>query len=320
MVVSISVSLSLQHITIPSSIMAPYPPESDERNILVSETTGLIQRIGSNGSLPLTSSYSDVRDGLEQQLQETWSEHQKSSSKQLTSTTSDRSDFGRHKRVIWMWFLLGCVLCCLSAGIILRPWQDHRPSDDDDVINYDGNWDHPLSLLDPVTDLGLAEHTRSVGVSPDWKFLDTSWKSPHDHRNAMPTNAWYQNLIMARDEPSNLQRAYPVPYLVDVVGMIPGLRTHCTHVDGSTMVLQLSFNENFGLVLGATVDLDTKNSTRLRAGDVDDNFGYKVVQATDLGITLEWVSVSNSIFDLNKKEIEDCDSRLHFISSHQATI
>jgi hypothetical protein len=276
--------------------MAPYPPELDERNVVVSETTGLIQRIGSNGSLPLTSSYNDVRDGLEQQLQETWSGHHKATSKAM-SFSADDAEFGTRKRVIWKWFLLGCFLSSLSAGIILRPWQGHHPSNDDEddvstddyVVHDDGTWNHPLSLLDPVNDLGLAEHTRTKGASPDWKFLDHSWKSPHDHRNAMPTNSWYQNLIMARDEPSNLQRAYPVPYLVDVVGMVPGIRTHSTHVDGSTMVLQLSFNEDFGLVLGATEDLEANNSSSLPGAD---SFGYKVVQTTDLGITLEWVSVS----------------------------
>ncbi len=275
----------------------------------MSETTGLIKRIGSNGSLPLTSSYNDVRDGLELQLQETWPDHHNHG--KATSKISTDRDFGTRRRVIWMWFLLGCFLCSLSIGIILRPWQNrpsHEDHTDDDYFN-DGNWNRPLSLLDPVNDLGLAEHTRSRGASPDWKFLDDSWKSPHDTRNAMPTNAWYQNLIMARDQPSNLQRAYPVPYLVDVVGMIPGLRTHSTHVDGSTMVLQLSFNEDFGLVLGATEDLETRNSSLL-SSDVDDSFGYKVVQTTDLGITLEWVS-SQMQFRLRQIDCESCWSSCH---------
>jgi hypothetical protein len=273
-------------------------PQLDERNFPPSEMTGLvIKRFGSSGSLPLTSSYDDVRDGLERQLEETLMRDRNhdldQGKKSMTSSTGDFFVRAR-SRLIWMWFLLGCALCGVLVGIILRPWQDHSTSggSGDPSYSHDGNWNRPLSDLDPVRDLGLAEVARGEGASPDWTFLDRAWKSPDDHRKAMPTNAWYQNLIMAKDEPSNLQRVYPIPYLVDVVGVIPGLRTHCTHVDGSSMVLQLSFNEDFGLVLGATEDLGKKTSSHETGDDDDDDgrFRYKVVQTTDLGITLGWVS------------------------------
>jgi hypothetical protein len=53
--------------------------------------------------------------------------------------------------------------------------------------------------------------------------------------------------------------------------------------------MQLSFNEDFGLVVGATKDLTAKTSPS-SDDDNSESHKYKVVQTTDLGITLEWVS------------------------------
>ncbi|KAL3910500.1 MAG: hypothetical protein SGILL_007666 [Bacillariaceae sp.] len=144
----------------------------------------------------------------------------------------------------------------------------------------------------------LPELQRDDAVSPDWHYVDPAFKSKHDKRNALPTNAWYQNLLMARGEPSNLQRAYTVPYLIDVVGAIPGVRAHVTHTEANDQVMQLSFNEAFGLVLGATKSLESKHHGKDNEdndGDDDDSVKegwkshkYTVGQATNLGISLDW--------------------------------
>ena len=84
-------------------------------------------------------------------------------------------------------------------------------------------------------------------------------------------------------EPSNLQRIYPGPYLLDVSGIIPGLRIHGTDTVSSDMVMQLSFLERHSLVLGATSSIATpynENSSNR----------YNVLKTTDFGVTLEWVS------------------------------
>jgi hypothetical protein len=147
-----------------------------------------------------------------------------------------------------------------------------------------------------VRDLGLPELVRAEAVSPDWNYLKSSFKSKHDDRNALPTNSWYQNLLMARGEPSNLQRAYTVPYLVDVVGMLPGVRAHVTHTEANDQVMQLSFDEAFGLVLGATKSLEAKNEDDTSNDHEDEvkehwkSHKYTVAKATNLGISLEWVS------------------------------
>jgi hypothetical protein len=220
------------------------------------------------------------------------------------------------------------VLVASSMGIFQKPTTTHRAngnSTDDDSSSHnekghdDDHFDtgdgRPFSLLDPVSDLGLPEVTRFEGASPDWSYLGRAFPfnmkhgSKHDdedngiadnRRRAIPTNSWYQNLLLAHGQPSNLQRAYPSPYLVDVVGMIPGLRIHATHVNSNSMVMQLSFNEDYGLVVGAAADKSshqsekTKESTK-KEEDHGGNTGkglsqkYKVAETTDVGITLEWV-------------------------------
>ncbi len=255
----------------------------------VSETTGLLQKAyDSTGSLPLASSYGEVRDSLEQQLQHTFSDE-----------SSEKSAFQIRRHAIGMFFG-SCVLSVLVAVFLLwHPHHDHPNTNDRTnplVPSFTNGDSSPFSLLDPVRDLGLPEIVRADDVSPDWNYFDASLKSPDDDRNALPTNSWYQNFLLVRDEPSNLHRAYPVPFLVDLVGVIPGLRAHVTHVESNSVVMQLSFNENFGLVLGATKSLYTLN---IKNDELADGKGtkhwnthkYKVKKATNLGITLEWVSL-----------------------------
>jgi hypothetical protein len=191
--------------------------------------------------------------------------------------------------------------------------NDSDSGDDGDTMVPTDGRPFPLSLLDPIHDLGLAGWDRSPDESsfPSFYYnadadaddrygnnnsrkLSASESSNNNNttsrkKKALPTNAWYQNMLQVshNDEPTNLQRTYPVPYLVDVVGLIPGLRMHATDIDASDMVMQLSFNENAGLVLGATEHLSSKKKTI-------HSHRYKVLKTTNLGITLEWVrNISN---------------------------
>jgi hypothetical protein len=249
----------------------------------VNETTGLLRKAyDGSGSLPLTTSYEDVRDSIEQQLQS-----RTTPTKPSFDGVAQQSSLFRRRQAVGM-LVGGCLLCVLLiVSLVWDPQPEHDHDDDVKPVPHfdDDYFSAPFSHLDPVHDLGFAELIRADDVSPDWSFLDPSFKSPDDDRNALPTNSWYQNLLMARGEAANVQRAYPAPYLVDVVGMIPGLRSHVTHVEASAVVMQLSFNEDYGLVLGATQSIESNEKN-----DDRDNYQYKVVEATNLGVTLEWVS------------------------------
>ena len=247
-----------------------------------------------------------------------------------------------YKRTIFM-ILLGIGL--LSASMLglmtFRPKSTSSSSssssskndsdsgdDGDTTVPTDGR-PFPLSLLDPIHDLGLAGWDRSPDESsfPSFYYnadaddrygnnnsrkLSASESSNNNNNNttsrkkkALPTNAWYQNMLQVshNDEPTNLQRTYPVPYLVDVVGLIPGLRMHATDIDASDMVMQLSFNENAGLVLGATEHLSSKKKTI-------HSHRYKVLKTTNLGITLEWV---RNISTTTKNRCLHCVNSLPFL-------
>ena len=69
----------------------------------------------------------------------------------------------------------------------------------------------------------------------------------------LPTNAWYQNLLLGSVNDHHLtpaNRAYTIPYLLDFVGPIPGVRVQIPRVLGSDTIVQLSAVESHGLTLG----------------------------------------------------------------------
>jgi hypothetical protein len=275
--------------------MPPIP--QDERT--ASETTGLLKKAyGSAGSL--ARSYENVRDSMELQLmQNTIADIDQRINTKITN--NKYNVFQRKNALCILLTALALTTAFLTASFLPPSWWKTNEKNETNVDDDNDNnnmvppaWDFefPFSHLDPVHDLGLAEHKREPAVSPDWHFLRASLKSEGDDRNALPTNSWYQNLLMVRDEPSNLQRVYPVPYLVDVVGLIPGIRAHVTHVEANAEVMQLSFNDNFGLVVGATAIFNATAASIGVIDEDDDTFGshkYKVAATTDLGITLEWV-------------------------------
>ena len=274
------------------------PPAPQAEEGFVAETTSLLKESLSN------------RSHMEVQLQSL--SRQSSSKYENESKGCERVISSSYRRTLCM-LLLGTLLTVSMLGVmIFRPrLTDSIESDDnaDNEATTDADDDiadknvvptgdrtvtdrFPLSLLDPVRDLGLAEHGRSRDES---SFPSYYYEYDKDRpRKALPTNAWYQNMLQQpqKGEPMNVQRTYAGPYLVDVVGIIPGLRVHATDIDASDVVMQLGFNEGFGLVLGGT---DNILST-VGGGDDDDegsttthSHRYKVAKTTDLGITLEWV-------------------------------
>lgn len=141
----------------------------------------------------------------------------------------------------------------------------------------------PLSMLDPVTDLGLADYDRPK----DSRIPSTLHKLADEGQRAFPTNAWYQNMIMAGDQPSEVHRAYVIPYVVDAAGPIPGLRVHPNHVGSTQDVVQVYVVEEYGLTVGAASDA-SRNHT-----DKPLSQRYYVKHATNMGVTLEWVRIMN---------------------------
>ena len=137
----------------------------------------------------------------------------------------------------------------------------------------------PLSLKHPVTDLDLPSVLRT-SAAPH-RALFGPLTSP-----AIPTNAWYENLILVgpSGDPTGEQRVYPLPYLVDTVGPLPGLRVNSPYVKAGATDIQLIEIPQHGITLGASRPVartfPSKNGISKK---------YTITHMTPLGITLEWV-------------------------------
>jgi hypothetical protein len=261
----------------------------------MSETSGLLSntqypsahstdsptpRSYSSEALPLVSSYEDLRRSVELQLEEL---NSASKSRKEAVFPSSRS----LTRCSALWILLGgCILSLLGGAFFLIQGNTsvdghHRPSTGGRVDPL------PFSLLDPVKDLKLASYDRPEETKPPKELFAKNYhhdkSKPHQH---VPTNAWYQNLLLLRGEPSNIHRVYTAPFLLDVVGHIPGLRTHRTRVLSSDSVLQLTQNEENGVTLGAAIDM-TAGVTNVKREEL--LHAYRVLETTKLGVTLQWV-------------------------------
>lgn len=141
----------------------------------------------------------------------------------------------------------------------------------------------PFSTLDPVADMGLYALERPKETSPPDSVL------PESRHRALPTNSWYQNMLMAKGAPTSVHRVYAMPYVLDVVGPIPGLRAHANHIDASTTVVQLSFVDSYGITVGAAPN-GRVHSDQMKASSKK----YSVVSATALAVTLQWEALPMS--------------------------
>lgn len=127
----------------------------------------------------------------------------------------------------------------------------------------------PFSLLDPTNDLNMfgIVHART----PPTLVGSTSSQLP------LETNAWYQNLLTgatATTLPTAAHMAYTVPYVVDAIGPIPGLRLKPNYVTATSTSIQLNTDDSHGLTLGISTSSNTT---------------YSVLSTNPLGLTLQWV-------------------------------
>ena len=146
------------------------------------------------------------------------------------------------------------------------------PALDKKTFNSDPS---PFSELTPA-ELGFHPHARPSSSRPgtvfgSWRHgpqsantdtasssrLGAGLKSSAGQGAAMPTNAWYQNLLVGSVNEGHLtpnNRAYTVPYILDMVGPVPGVRVQFPHVLSSDTIIQLSAVERHGLTLGTVKD------------------------------------------------------------------
>ena len=236
------------------------------------------------GSLPSASTHSQSTSSSYNRLENGEIASEKAALLvEKTPSSKPSSDFGaskkksnRHLPTKWLLVIIVVICGVKLMNIVERRWNTfEEPHDSHLDPNYRQG---PLSLLDPVIDLGMFAFDRPLASQPT---VHRSLEAPNRGR-ALPTNAWYQSFLLLSDDgdkpPSVMHRAYSVPYIVDAAGPIAGLRVYPHHVGATSNVIQTYTIENQGLTLGLATSDGASAPPR-----------YQVEQMTPLGITLSWV-------------------------------
>ena len=173
----------------------------------------------------------------------------------------------------------------------------------------------PFSTLDPVANLNLKPYLRSKWCSPGQVFGRRLERGQSESRTPLPTNEWYQNMILMSDEetePSDEQRVYTVPYVVKTNGPIAGIKLCSTRTLALDKIVQITYVDAHGLTLGAAENFGMvhKNSfgnsipKRYTIFD-EENKGTDNTKnhssLTPLGFTVKWVSGTQGIITLLQK-------------------
>jgi len=143
--------------------------------------------------------------------------------------------------------------------------------------------DEPLSRLAPY-DLNIPMFDGRPTISRPTQVF-ASVQGGASAGRPLPTNEWFLNLLVGlRDDDSDNfvgpeNRVYSLPYVVDTVGQIVGIRLHFPRMLSWNTGVQTSFVDRHGLTLGTT---DPRFSRR-----------YTVDEETlpdKLGVGIRWVS------------------------------
>jgi len=92
----------------------------------------------------------------------------------------------------------------------------------------------PFSYVNPV-DIGFQPVNRPLSSRPGeiLSNLVTKDSVSGAPETPLPTNAWYQNLILGASNKDPENKVFQVPYIIDTAGVIPGVRTHPCHLEAN---------------------------------------------------------------------------------------
>lgn len=55
----------------------------------------------------------------------------------------------------------------------------------------------------------------------------------------LPTNTWYQNLILGDENTNPENKIFQIPHIIDTAGFIPGIRTHPAHLQANDRMIMV---------------------------------------------------------------------------------
>lgn len=133
----------------------------------------------------------------------------------------------------------------------------------------------PFSVVDPH-DLGFTYIDRPEDSKPGDVF-----RNLRSSGAPLPTNSWCENFFLGEgnnDNPEN--KVFQIPYVLDTAGPIRGIRTHASHVLGTSTSVEQAYEPENGLTIGSTEEFESQHRVS----------GDKSNVAARLAIVLEWES------------------------------
>lgn len=100
----------------------------------------------------------------------------------------------------------------------------------------------PFSTIDP-TSIGILSIDRPASSKPGPILSNLIGEDPFSHApdTPLPTNTWYQNLILGNSNNDPENKIFQIPYIIDAAGYIAGLRTHPCHLQANDRMVMVSF-------------------------------------------------------------------------------
>jgi endoglucanase Acf2 len=100
----------------------------------------------------------------------------------------------------------------------------------------------PFSYADP-TSLGILSIDRTQGSKPGKILSNLISTNPLSHmpETPLPTNTWYQNLILGDENTNSENKIFQIPHIIDTAGYIPGIRTHPAHLQANDRMVMVSY-------------------------------------------------------------------------------
>mmetsp|Transcript_27019 Transcript_27019/g.45940 ORF Transcript_27019/g.45940 Transcript_27019/m.45940 type:complete len:1169 (-) Transcript_27019:103-3609(-) len=185
-------------------------------------------------------------------------------------------------------FLLGIT------GLV-PPYKSKGLPSSPSMNNFLDNDPAPFSLKSPA-EIGIDDFIRSMDSrpgnvfgslrredAPSYEFNDPNFNVETVPKPAMPTNAWYQSLLVGSVNDGHLgiaNRVYTIPYILDFVGPIQGVRIQFPHLEAGDTIVQLSTVARHGLTLGSNAVKDVYT--------VDEDS-----PPSQLGLGLKWTKSEN---------------------------
>lgn len=177
----------------------------------------------------------------------------------------------------------------------------------------------PFSTTDP-TALNVHAYDRAVSTAPG-RVFGALHGGQYKTGVALPTNKWYENMINVPNEqsqPTDENRVYTVPYVINACGSIPGINVFGTRLLGMDRVIQVTFVDKFGMNLGASSPLSRDTLANQNFGNhvdkqylVDstiDDLSGELAPLSPLGVTLKWGPTNGTNDSYNNDSIMDSHS------------